>query len=579
MRKIIFGVVLFMAATMANLASAQQTMWVQIEAQRSLGRAQEVARSYAASLQQVSGFAMRSGWYAIALGPFSPTDADDVLQQLRITRQIPGDSYIVNGTNFRRQFWPIGGAAIAAQPATTTLTAPNIETAPVTPPTVGEETVAQARRSEKQLTREERELIQTALKLEGFYTSAIDGAIGPGTRKSMAAWQRQEGIEETGVLTTLQRRDLVTRYQNMLASMGMARVTDSATGININLPKAMVEFDRYEPPFAHFAPKNDGDVKVLLISQTGDAATLRGLYDIMQTLEIVPLEGPRNIGARDFTLTGRNSDISSYTYATLANGHVKGFTVIWPAGADKRRDMVISEMKSSFEHLGDNVLPDVYGDPNAAQSLDLLAGLTIRRPDMSRTGFFIDTAGGVLTTLQVVNSCERITLDETHKVQVAAIDQASGLALLRPQQDLSPIRIAQLRASNPRLNSEIAVSGYSFEGVLGAPTLTYGTVADLTGLQGEPNVNRLSLSTAAGDAGGPVFDGSGAVIGMLLPAASGGNQTLPAGVQFSTASDAIITFLQANDIAAQHSQNTANIAPEDLTLVAGDMTVLVSCWN
>ena len=51
----------------------------------------------------------------------------------------------------------------------------------------------------------------------------------------------------------------------------------------------------YEAPFAHYDGK-DG-AQVLLISQSGDGDTLFGLYDIMQTLEIVPPEGERRDGA------------------------------------------------------------------------------------------------------------------------------------------------------------------------------------------------------------------------------------------------------------------------------------------
>ncbi len=583
MRKFIFGVVFFVISGVANIALAQQAVWIQVEAQRSLGKAQEVARAYSGSLQYVNGFALRSGWYAIALGPFNPLEADEALQQLRVTRQIPGDSYIVDGNNFLRQFWPVGAATLNTQPVTPQVgvqVEEQAEVQVVAPPVVGEETVAEARRSESQLLREERELLQIALQWEGFYLSAIDGAIGPGTRKSMAAWQAQEGYETTGVLTTLQRQTLVTRYQDMLASLGMTNRIDTATGIKISLPLAMVEFDRYEPPFAHFTPKNDSDVQVLLISQTGDEATLRGLYDIMQTLQIVPLEGARDIGARSFTLTGENRDMSSYTFAALANGHVKGFTLIWPmgAGADKQREMVISSMKSSFAALPDTVLPDVFGDPDAAQSLDLLAGLSIRQPDISRSGFYIDALGSVLTTAEAVASCGRVTLDEIHNVEVAAIDQGAGLALLRPLDALSPIKIAQLQPRTPRLNSEIAVSGYSYEGLLGAPSLTYGSLSDLRGLKGETSINRLAINATAGDAGGPVFDTSGAVLGMLLSAESGGRR-LPDDVSFAANSDSISAFLATQGIEPLFSDISGIMAPEDLTIVAGDMTVLVSCWN
>jgi peptidoglycan hydrolase-like protein with peptidoglycan-binding domain len=561
-------------------ASAQQSVWVQIEAYPDISEARQRAQGYEGALQNVNGYSLGSGWYAIALGPFSPADATDLLRQLRVTRQIPGDSYIVDGRGFRNQFWPAGAvlqSALPVVPQIDTPVEPTIEAAvPVIP---AEETRAEARRSEAQLTREERMLLQTALKWEGFYTSAIDGAIGPGTRNSMADWQAFKNFETTGVLTTKQRDQLVRGYQEVLASIGMTRMINRETGIEIEIPMAMVELDRYEPPFAHFREKNDSGVKVLLISQSGDEATLRGLYDIMQTLEIVPLEGHREIGKKSFILTGQNSDISSYTYALLKDGQVKGFTLIWPAGVDRRRNVVIDAMRASFQPYADSVLPDVYGDPNAAQAVDLLAGLAIRRADMARSGFYVDGAGAVLTTVEAVAACERITLDEEFEVTLAASDAASGLALLRPKGALQPISYAQFLSTIPRLNSEVAVSGYSYEGLLGAPTLTYGKLADLSGLNGEPTLKRLAMDAAPGDAGGPVFDVNGSVLGMLLPETLGGEKVLPDGVNFAADTVAIVAFLSANGIGATASGLSGAIAPEDLTLQAADMTVLVSCWN
>ncbi|MGR3341923.1 MAG: serine protease [Paracoccaceae bacterium] len=575
-RSLFLAIVFLVWSGVIGPVLAQQPVWVQIEAKPDPRAAQDSARAYARSLQLVNGFVLRSGWYAIALGPFAPDVAEDVLRQLRITRQIPGDSYIVDGRNFRRQFWPIGAAAQSAQTATP---APLEEAVVVQPLVAGEETVADARRTERQLSREEREVIQTALQWEGYYTSAIDAAFGPGTRKAMAAWQVQEGYEATGVLTSNQRRDLVDRYRDVLTSIRILPVIDNVAGIEIDLPMALVEFDRYVPPFAHYVPKDGSEVRVLLISQTGDGATLRGLYDIMQTLDIVPLGGRRSIRRRSFTLTGDNDEISSYTYAALSAGQVKGFTVLWPAGADKRRDLVINTMMSSFRTFSDAVLPDVYGNPDGAQSVDLLAGLSIRRPDVARSGFYVDTDGAVLTTADAVASCARVTLDQTHKADVVASDAASGLALLRPEEALSPIAIAQLLTGVPRMNAEIAVSGYSYGGILGAPTLTYGTLADIRGLNGETSVNRLALIATKSDAGGPVFDTSGAVTGMLLTADRNGNRRTPEAVSFAADANAIADFLARHGIAAAAADASAAMAPEDLMLAAADLTVLVSCWN
>ena len=75
------------------------------------------------------------------------------------------------------------------------------------------------------------------------------------------------------------------------------------------------------------------------------------------------------------------------------------------------------------------------------------------------------------------------------------------------------------------------------------------------------------------------FDASGAVMGMLLPDNSDSDRTLPAGVSFAADSTAISQFLASQGVETAQLISASSIAPEDLTMLAGDMTVLVSCWN
>lgn len=575
MMKSLLGILFLAVSVLAGSASAQAT-WVQIEAKRSLSDAQDRIRDYASGLQYVNGFALNSGWYAIALGPFTPIDAEDQLLRLRASGRIPRDSFIADGSNFRQQFWPVGAVTL---PAPLLLPDAQIEeTAAPAPLLPTEESVAEARDGERLLSQAEREDIQRALQWNGVYSGGIDGAIGPGTRTAMAAWQDANRFEPTGVLTTAQRRDLVTSYRDVLNSVGLARVLDAKAGIELDLPMAMVEFERYDPPFVHYRAKGDSGVRVLLISQTGDQATLAGLYDIMQTLEIVPLSGPRELGKSSFTLEGSNAEISSYTYAAQADGRVKGFTILWPAGNDRRRDMAIGAMQASFRPTSDAVLPDVM-DGGTTQSRDLLSGLDIRQAERVRSGFYVDGAGSVLTAVEAVEGCGRVTLDDEFEAEVVARNDTLGLALLRPREPLVPIAFARFQPHEPRLDSEIAVSGYSYEGQLGAPTLTYGTLQDVKGLNGEASLTRLALTATTGDAGGPVFDSTGSVMGMLLPPLRTGGRVLPEDVSFAADAVAIVEFLSANGIAAAASDATSGMAPEDLTTSAADMTVEVSCWN
>lgn len=577
-----FTAFVFLVFTSLQAAIAQQGqeegVWVQIEAHPTLREAQDRAQAYSNALADVNGFRLNSGWYAIVLGPYLRSDAEQVLRVYRAEGQIPPDSFLAFSRSLGSQFWPIG-ENVLNQPA---VVPPVTQPAEPEPPEIvhrdepEDETLAQARQSERLLTQQEREALQLALQAAGFYNSAIDGAFGPGTRRSMADWQIYNGFEATGILTTLQRKRLMDDYNEPLISVGMARYTDRDAGIEMQLPMGVIRFDRHEAPFAHFESTSDLGARVLLISQKGDEATLRGLYEVMQSLEIVPLDGPRSRSKTGFTLQGQGNGIVSHTEARLENGEIKGFTLVWPEGDEARRARVLATMKASFKRL-DGVLPDTAG-AQAGQQIDLVAGLRLRKPRLSRSGFFVAPDGAVLTVTEATDGCSRITIDDRFEAKVAKLDDKLGVALLRPAQDLVPISVARLDGSEPRISSEVAVSGYSYEGILGAPTLTFGKVSDVRGLNGETEVSRLELEAQDGDVGGPVLDRDGSVVGMLLPKPSG-NKSLPRNVSFAADAGALARLLADAGLNAEQAQSVQDISPDELSNRASGMTVLVSCWD
>lgn len=582
MLRLVTAALLFVAMTTQSLFAQDDTVWVQIEAQPTLSDALERARDYSAELPDVGGFAVRGGWYAIVLGPYLRNDAEQVLRVYRAERKIPRDSFIAYSGNFDAQFWPVGTAGVttpAAPPAGDTTTA-TAEPQPQPEPElkVADETPAEARRSEAALSRDERMDLQRLLQWAGFYNSSIDGAFGRGTRASMAAWQEANGHEPTGVMTTGQRAELLAQYNAILDGMDMKRVADARMGISMQLPLGAVAFEKYEAPYGHFNGTGKVDqARVLLISQTGDRNTLYGLYDIMQTLEIVPLKGERKLNGDAFTLEGRNDQFVSHTEASLQDGQIKGFTLIWPVGDEERRARILTEMKDSFARI-EGVLDPAAGS-NFEQRVDLVSGLEVRQPKLTRTGFFVNDAGVVVTSADAVAACGRVTLDADMQAAVMGTDADLGVAVLKPASPLAPATVARFQTMTPRLQSEIAVSGFSFGGVLDAPTLTYGALADLRGLQGENHLLRLALSTMPGDAGGPVFDTGGEVLGMLLPRQDTGAQKLPQDVSFALDGAKIAMMLSDLGVTTEKTAAITAIHPEDLTTRALGMTVLVSCWE
>ncbi|NCQ24859.1 MAG: peptidoglycan-binding protein [Rhodobacteraceae bacterium CG17_big_fil_post_rev_8_21_14_2_50_63_15] len=575
-----FGIVLILGIFMAvSAASAQDTapVWVQIEAQPNLTEAQASARRYAAALPDVNGFSLGRGWYAIALGPYQRDEALRVLQVYRAEGVVPRDSYIAESSAYQQQFWPIG-ARFQGQPA---IVAPDLPPVmvpePASEPEPADETLSEARASESDLSSAQRAELQIALKWAGVYDGAIDAAFGPGTRNSMAKWQQANGYQPTGVLTTAQRATLLGRYNAVLEGLGVEIMRDNGAGIALKLPTAIVEFDHYEPPFVHFKTIGDIDARVLLISLQGDRTTLAGLYDVMQTLAIVPETGPRSLESDSFTLIGESALSISHSQVWLRDGQIKGFTLLWPAGDEERRKRLLSEMQTSFAWLPGTLDPAEGG--SAAQRINLIAGLEVRQPKLSRSGFFVDETGAVLTTSEVVQACGRITIDEAYEADIAFTDPSLGVSVLRPRTSLAPRSVAIFQDQTPRIMSDVAVAGYSYGGLLGAPTLTFGQISDLRGLNGETHLKRLALSALDGDAGGPVLDRGGAVLGMLLPRHQQDGRALPDGVSFAATNGALQGVLNQSGVSARTTSEIGQIAAETLTDRAGALTVLVSCWE
>lgn len=614
-----FFTALIFAVLAPFAALAQTTFWVQIEAHATLRTAEDFATRYETRIGNIAGFRIAGGWYGLAIGPFATeADAEARRAQLLAARDIRDDSYVTDDTIYGQQFWPVGGQAATQEPltvesaeapqapATEPAVEPTVE--PVVEPTaeaeepqatepVAEavateqapaepepepepvETLQDAQRAEYDLTRDDRAAIQTALQWFGHYQYGIDAQFGPGTRAAIREWQELKGYEPWGVLSTAQRGELLSDYDAAVARYSFTPFRDEEAGIEITLPLGFVAFDHHEAPFAHFEEVNDSGMRVLLLSQEGSQATLFGLYEILQTLRVIPVEGERDRGRDSFIITGQNATQRAHVEARLQNGAIKGWALLWDPSADADAQIVIDTMRDSFRPIA-GVLPSSLGaTASTVARRDLVAGLEVRRPERSRTGFFVDAVGSVVTTAEAVRMCDRVTIDEAYQATVRTVDERTGIAVLTPQDPLVPLAFAQFASEPARAGSEIRVSGFSYQDTLTRPILTFGQLADLQGLNGEPELQRLAMEAEDGDQGGPVFNANGAVIGMLLPRPDTPGRMLPEDVNFAVNSAAIMDTMRLAGVTPTPSSASLSMSAEILTRVSADLTVLVSCWN
>ena len=552
-------------------ANAQERAWLQIESYPAEDTARARAAAYAEEFPNVQVF-QGGNWHAIVLGPYAPEEAAGVLSDLRRAGRVPGDAFITDGAAFVDV-----GAMV--EPLTPEDPAAEVVAVEPTPTEAPDETLSEARASEAELTKDDRMALQEALKWNGFYTSTIDGAFGKGTRNSMAAWQEANGYEPTGVLTTLQRATLTANHSADLAEFGFETITEPEAGIEITLPMALVQFDHYEPPFVHYAEKNSSGLRIMLISEPGGSEALAGLYDILQTLEVVPATGQRSLKDKSFSIEAASDSVQSLAYAQTKDGLVKGYLVVWNPADAERMARILPALQTYFRAVGSKALDPGMVPMEASARAGMLAGLELRQPKLVASGFFVDDKGHVATALATVATCTKVTIGAETEATVIAQDDARGIALLAPKAALSPLAFAALTTASPRPGADVAVSGYSFGAQLPAPVLTFGSFDAATSPDGTAGMGLLTAPVMAGDMGGPVLDMAGSVVGIVLPAASGAAKVLPQGAAQAADAASLSTLLQGAGLVTATNGGATAISPDALNAAAEGMTVQVSCWE
>ncbi len=558
--------------------------WIQIEAKPNLPAATDRARDWSDSFADLGGFRMRGGWYALALGPYEDRAAAQAqLESLRDSGLIPGDSYLTDQQDYRDRFWPEITPETAPLDVTVTVDParmdavqdappdPATDAAPEAAPEATVETLTQSRAQEARLTRAERMETQAALQWLGFYTGNIDGAFGPGTRVSVGDWQTAQGATATGVLTTSQRADLLARVEADRAALGLERVEDAQAGISLDLPMTQLKFSHYDPPFALY---QGADVTVLLISRQGDRGALSGLFDTLSSLSLMPVSGERSLDRAGFVLNGADAQRHAYAQASLSGGLIKGFLISYPAGAEAQMARTLVAMKASFRPLGNATLDPALGPALAVARDDLMRGTAPVAAHPAQSGFYINSGGAVLTASAGLERCAAPLIEDL-PARVTFRDPDLGLAVLTPDQPHVPPMVATWRPHLPAAGDHIALAGFSYPEAMAAPVVTLGTLAAATGLNGQPQNARLSVRMLPGDAGGPVLDRTGAVLGMALPQTEG--RILPEGLGEAVQAGPLTQVLHDRGLNPDQSAPNTQLTPAELARHAAAITVRVGC--
>ena len=572
-------------ALIAGASVAQDMRWIQIEAQPSLLEAETRARIYAQEFPDTQAHSIGSGWYAITLGPLPEDQADLRMSQLRARAAIPRDSFLATGANYRQRIYPIGPTPTAVTPAQTAKAdvvqeeaaqvsvSETVESAAPEPSiTVPDETLSEARASEGLLSSEEKMDLQRYLQWAGYYNSTIDASIGRGTRRAMAAWQTDNGYEDTGVLTTAQRQRLRAQYFAIFDGLGLETHRDLEAGISIDLPKEVVAFDAYAAPLAHFkSQETSSPAHVFLISAAGNRGDLAAIYGVLPTLSIVPMNIEKSLNKDRFVITGAGTTTRTFITASHASGEIKGFGLIWPNQNEEQFDRLVVHMRKSFDTFSGTLDPSLsvaINDPETE------FGVAIRKPAFVKSAVFVSDQGHAMTDTSNLENCSALTIGGTYDAEIIARSE-TGAGLLSPKSDFNPISYATL-GNAVRKGDKTFLSSYPYGGRLGLASVTQATVAETSDLSGNTEKFRLDFLAEPGDFGGAILDQSGNLTGILVSQDDTG-RVLPKNVNFAAASDALASMMQSAGLRLS-SGKTQRL--DDMALIASAQNILtpIECW-
>jgi hypothetical protein len=294
----------------------------------------------------------------------------------------------------------------AAKPAKTI--APKVST----PATVAATTAAVESESVKLessidtgLSAGERLKIQSALLWSGDYTGSING--DDPLISAIKNYQKRARSRITGVLSPVERSNLLAAAQSHEDEFGWTVVVDPATGVRIGLPMKLVPQARDTPRGTRWSAKH-GEVQVETFRIKSAELKLAALFE-QQKKDPSTRKIEQSVLRDDsFVITGMQGLKKFSVRAYSRNGEIRGVTVLFDQMMETIVAPVTAAMVSAFSPFPERTLPF------AAPTKSVEYG----------TGLVVSARGHIVTDRKLAAGCQVI---------VAQADPACTFGRYRPE--------------------------------------------------------------------------------------------------------------------------------------------------
>ena len=213
---------------------------------------------------------------------------------------------------------------------------------------------------------------------------------------------------------------------------------------------------------------------------------------------------------------------------------------------------------------------------------------TLVGPDASGSGFMITRSGHVVTNKHVVRACRQVQVrvGETalHPAEVVAVDPDDDLALLKVDAAL-PSAVIFRGSPAVRAGEDVVATGYPLSGLLADEVnVTVGTISALAGMRNDKHVLQMTAPVQPGSSGGPLFDASGHLVGVVvtkLNARIVAEETgdIPQNVNFAVKATVLQDFLDGAKIDYRVGSSRTERSNADIGDIGREVTVMVQCFR
>ena len=247
-----------------------------------------------------------------------------------------------------------------------------------------------------------------------------------------------------------------------------------------------------------------------------------------------------------------------------------------------------ADWKTNLKPLADNatsqrVLTAVCG----AQAAGATDPSTQGKPKLSSgSGIIINSAGYILTNVHVINACKALVVKpmdgEAIAAKVEAVDPKNDLAIIKTNSTYTHAAHFRAESDPAKLGEAIGVIGYPLTGILSTePKATFGEVSSVAGINNDYTLLQISAPVQPGNSGGPVFDMSGNVIGVIVSEVSSALAAkigaVPQNVNFAIRGEIAQIFMNAHGIKFTAQESHKKMTTESIAAAGQQEAVLILC--